>query len=135
LHYNLSLTTLQIALYQLVPARERGGKYTHELDRLASYRTSTNPLSLSVQPSTATTPTSIAVADLMKSLSILHIIPPAESKSNEWELKEVARHFASIWSSATAAIGENDWVLADMDGSCLDEIQKPSQMMIEDASS
>lgn len=50
----------------------------------------------------------------MKSLSIIEVIPPS-SENAEWQIKEVSRHFATVWSSATAAIGENEWALADME--------------------
>lgn len=91
------------------------GKNAVDLVKLASYRTSTNPLSLSVTPSTPESPATIAVADLMKSLSVLEVIPPGSSRS-EYRLREVGRHFATLWSSATAATGPNEWVVADMEG-------------------
>ena len=101
-------------LFGLVPSTTRG-KHTLELSKLASYRTSTNPLSLSVTPSTPDSPAVVAVADLMKSLSVVEILPPTSSNAL-WQIKEVSRHFATVWSSATAATGENEWVVADMEG-------------------
>jgi DNA damage-binding protein 1 len=97
-----------------VPSTTRG-KHTLELSKLASYRTSTNPLSLSVTPSTIDNRATIAVADLMKSLSIVEVRPPT-STNVLWGLKELSRHFATVWSSATAVTGENEWVVADMEG-------------------
>ena len=89
-----------------------------KLTKLATYRTATNPLSLSIYPSTATSPATVAVADLMKSLSILTLTPPSTDNS-EWALEEVARHFATLWCSAVTTVGENEWLIADMEGNML----------------
>lgn len=89
-----------------------------ELSKLATYRTSTNPLSLAVTPATQDTPAQIAVADLMKSLSILQVIPP-NPNNFEYSLRETGRHFATLWSSATAVVVENEWVVADMEGNLI----------------
>jgi DNA damage-binding protein 1 len=91
------------------------GMHTLEIKKLASYRTSTNPLSLAVTPSTSSSPATIAVADLMKSVSIVEIQPP-EPDEPEWQIIEVSRHYATLWSSAVAVMGENEWVVADMEG-------------------
>ena len=45
----------------------------------------------------------------MKSLSVLEV-------GDDFQLKEVSRHFATLWSSATAVVGDNEWVVADMEG-------------------
>ncbi len=89
-----------------------------ELSKLATYRTSTNPMSLAVTPATADTPAQIAVADLMKSLSVIQVIPPS-SASPEYRLQEMSRHFASLWSSAAAVLQEDEWVVADMEGNLI----------------
>ncbi|KAI1624436.1 DNA damage-binding protein 1 [Exophiala viscosa] len=106
-----------VVLYGLVPSSTRGG-HSLELSKLATYRTSTNPLSLAITPATSDTPAQIAVADLMKSLSILQVVPP-NSTNPEYKLRETSRHFATVWSSATAAIAENEWVVADMEGNLI----------------
>ena len=49
----------------------------------------------------------------MKSVSILAL---STLITGEWELTEVARHFATLWSSAVTNIGENEWLVADMEG-------------------
>ncbi len=54
----------------------------------------------------------------MKSLSILQVIPP-DSTNPEYRLRETSRHFATLWSSATAAIADNEWVVADMEGNLI----------------
>ena len=51
----------------------------------------------------------------MKSLSIVEILPPTGPEVS-WQIKEVSRHFATVWASATAATGDNEWVVADMEG-------------------
>lgn len=103
-------------MYALTPSTTHGRHSLH-LAKLATYRTSTNPLSLSVSPSTPTTPATIAVADLMKSVSILSLSAPSSSTSlGEWTLTEVARHFATLWSSAVTGVGDNEWLVADMEG-------------------
>ncbi|KIW12838.1 hypothetical protein PV08_08025 [Exophiala spinifera] len=106
-----------VVLYGLVPSSSRGGSLL-ELSKLATYRTSTNPLSLAVTPATQDAPAQIAVADLMKSLSILQVIPP-NPDNFEYSLRETGRHFATLWSSATAVIAENEWVVADMEGNLI----------------
>jgi DNA damage-binding protein 1 len=90
-----------------------------KLVKVAAYRTATNPLSLSVTPATKTSPALIAVADLMKSVSILTLVPPPPNTGLSWALTESARHFATIWSSFVCAIGENEWVLADVEGNLI----------------
>jgi len=73
-----------------------------------------------VFPSTSTNPATIAVADLMKSVSILSPNAPSSTTSvGEWSLTEVARHFATLWSSAVACVGENEWLVADMEGNLI----------------
>ena len=103
-------------MYALTPSTTHG-RHTISLSKLATYRTSTNPLSLSVHPSTAANLATVAVADLMKSVSILTLsIPSSATSLGEWGLTEVARHFATLWSSAVTCIGENEWLVADMEG-------------------
>lgn len=72
-------------------------------------------MSLSITPSTPSTPALIGVADLMKSLTIVEVLPPSSS-STGFTLKEVSRHFATVWSSAVTTVDENQWLLADMEG-------------------
>ncbi len=104
-------------MYALVPR----SKHSHSLnlEKLAAYRTATNPLSLSVTPATKVSPALIAVADLMKSVSILMLIPPAPNTGLSWELSETARHFATMWSSSVSVVSDNEWVAADMEGNLI----------------
>lgn len=103
-----------VALYSLAPSTT--GRYSHSLRRFASYRTSTDPMSLSIQPATPSRPTTIAVGDLVKSASIVTVIPPQEDDDPDWKIHEIARHYATLWTSAVAAIGEQEWTIADMEG-------------------
>jgi DNA damage-binding protein 1 len=48
----------------------------------------------------------------MKSLTIVEVQPAGA----DFHLKEVSRHFATIWSSAVTTTDENQWLLADMEG-------------------
>ncbi|KAK5955863.1 hypothetical protein OHC33_003504 [Knufia fluminis] len=113
-----------VALYSLVPSHERGNRYSHNLTRLATYRTSTNPVSLAVQSATESRPMMVAVGDIMKSVSIVSVIPPS-GHDNSWELQETARHFATLWTSAVAAVGEREWAVADMEGNIATLRQNP----------
>src|ERR1700712_1978569 len=70
-------------------------------------------------PATADRPALIAVADLMKSLSILVVSAKDRTSSTGYSLLETSRHFATLWSSATAAIMDNEWVVADMEGNLI----------------
>lgn len=76
-------------------------------------------------PASSDRPASIAVADLMKSLSILQVDSNDRHSSTGYGLVEVSRHFATLWSSATAAIMENEWVVADMEGNLITLRQVP----------
>lgn len=106
-------------LYAFTPSTTHG-RQNINLSKLAAYRTSTNPLSLSVYPSTSTQPATIAVADMMKSVSILTLTAPSSTTpQGEWALTEVARHFAVLWSSAVTVLGENEWLVADVEGNLL----------------
>jgi len=107
---------LKVVLYGLVPSSTRGG-HSLELSKLATYRTSTNPLSLAVTPAPDGR-AQIAVADLMKSLSVVQVVPPS-SASPEYRLQEASRHFATLWSSAAAVVADDEWVVADMEGNLI----------------
>jgi DNA damage-binding protein 1 len=63
---------------------------------------------------------------MMKSVCILELTSPTSSStststpsSSGWLLTEVARHYASVWSSAVTVISQNEWLLADMEGNIL----------------
>lgn len=124
-----------MVLYGLAPSQTRG-KHSLDLVKLATYRAASNPLSLSVTPSTEKTPALIAVADISKSLSVLKVVPPDDS-TPDYQLCEVSRHFATVWSTAVAATVEHEWLLADSEGNLLalrhnrDAIHDPSWRRME----
>ncbi|KAI1176817.1 mono-functional DNA-alkylating methyl methanesulfonate N-term-domain-containing protein [Nemania sp. FL0916] len=83
-----------------------------ELKRLASYRPATYPIDLVVQGNT------IAVADLMKSMSLVEFTPAADGQPAK--LTEVSRHYQSFWATALCHIdGDADgeaWLESDTQG-------------------
>ncbi|PWY89835.1 damage-specific DNA binding protein [Aspergillus heteromorphus CBS 117.55] len=82
-----------------------------KLEKLASYRTSTAPVDVTV------TGDVIAVADLMKSVCLV--------KYNEGEnglpdtLTEVARHFQTVWTTGVACIAKDTFLESDAEGNLL----------------
>lgn len=110
---------------------------TGELTRLASYRPSSYPAEIHV------TGNMIAVADLMKSVSVVEYIPagdagsgegkgkaagPASSKSSgagsesgsgSPRLVERARHFGSVWATAVGHVEGESWLEADAQGNLM----------------
>lgn len=115
---------------------------TFALRKLATYRTATAPISLSVTsppilPSTTSViskgkgkaaastppePSTLAIADLMKSLSIVDYHPSSSAPSDGLPtalpdtLTEVARHYATVWSTACAAVDAHQWLVSDAEG-------------------
>ncbi|KAF2230176.1 DNA damage-binding protein 1 [Viridothelium virens] len=89
------------------------------LRKLCSYRTSTAPIDIAVTPGD----NQIAVADLMKSVSVVQYKPGfttgASNTSPTDTLEEVARHYQTTWATAVAHVGENMWVEADAEGNLL----------------
>lgn len=81
------------------------------LVKKASFRTSTAPIDITV------TGNQIAVADLIKSVSVLEYRPGAGDQNDE--LKEVARHVQVSWSMALAEVNENTYLQADAEGNLI----------------
>lgn len=82
-----------------------------KLEKLASYRTSTAPVDVTV------TGNLIAVSDLMKSVSIV------EYKEGENGLPdsmtEVSRHFQTVWATGVANIAEDTFLESDAEGNLI----------------
>ncbi|KAF3484447.1 DNA damage-binding protein 1a [Arthroderma uncinatum] len=78
----------------------------------ASYRTSTAPIDIAV------TDNVIAVADLMKSVSLVQY-NKAEDAAQEDELEEMARHYQTLWTTAVAPIGEDAYLVGDAEGNLI----------------
>lgn len=83
-----------------------------ELRNIASYRTSTAPIDLAVSDNL------IAVADLMKSVSVVEASLSMESPIAD-RMKEVARHFQTVWTTAVADIAENTYLVSDAEGNLI----------------
>lgn len=81
-----------------------------QLKKIATYRTSTAPIDLSVSGN------AIAVADLMKSISIVEF---QESDQHQGKLVEVARHFSTVWTTAVTDLGDNMWLVSDAEGNLI----------------
>jgi DNA damage-binding protein 1 len=96
-----------VVIFQVVHQAQSG---KHLLQKLAVYRTSTAPVDVAVTDRT------IVVADLMKSISIVE-----SNKIDTFEIdaKEVARHFATVWTTAVADIGSNQWLVSDAEGNLI----------------
>ncbi|EGS21783.1 uncharacterized protein CTHT_0036510 [Thermochaetoides thermophila DSM 1495] len=81
---------------------------TAQLTKLASYRPSTYPVEIAIHGRT------IAVADLMKSISLVDYIPAEEG--GQAKLVERARHYQSAWSTAVGYVQNGLWLEADAQG-------------------
>jgi DNA damage-binding protein 1 len=75
----------------------------------ATFRTATAPIDLCITPGT----NQIAVADLMKSVSVLEFNQHSGAVGGKDELVEVARHYQTVWTTAVSEIGVDTWVMAD----------------------
>lgn len=82
------------------------------LSKCASYRTATAPIDLAVSGRL------IAIADLMKSVSIVQY-NPSTSPTRPSTLKEIARHFQTTWSTAVELVDENTYLESDAEGNLL----------------
>ncbi|KAI8949035.1 mono-functional DNA-alkylating methyl methanesulfonate N-term-domain-containing protein [Xylaria longipes] len=82
-----------------------------ELKKLASYRPATYPIDLVVEDNT------IAVADLMKSMSLVEFTPAADGQPAK--LTEVSRHYQSFWATALCHIEGDAWLEADTQGNLM----------------
>jgi DNA damage-binding protein 1 len=83
------------------------------LVKKATYRTATAPIEICV------TGHLIAIADLMKSVSVVEYKPASPSNPLSDSLIEVARHYQTTWSTAVANVGENVWLESDAEGNLL----------------
>jgi DNA damage-binding protein 1 len=81
------------------------------LDKVASYRTSTAPIDISV------TGDKIVIADLMKSISVVQYKPGTNGQDDT--LSEVARHYDTTWGTAVANISPNTYLESDAEGNLL----------------
>ncbi|KAL8940928.1 MAG: hypothetical protein Q9211_002047 [Gyalolechia sp. 1 TL-2023] len=82
------------------------------ITELASYRTSTAPIALSVAGA------DIAIADLMKSVSVVRYIAPSHPGGSHL-LNEVARHFQTAWATAVEYVDSYTWLESDAEGNLM----------------
>ncbi|KAJ6010929.1 hypothetical protein N7451_002341 [Penicillium sp. IBT 35674x] len=82
-----------------------------KVEKLASYRTSTAPVDLTVVNDM------IIVADLMKSVCIVKYVPGKDGAKNE--LVEVARHYQTVWSTAVASIDDDTLLVSETQGNLI----------------
>lgn len=83
----------------------------NSLRKVASYRTSTAPIDLTVNGNV------IAIADLMKSVSIVEYERGEAGLPDK--LTETARHFQTAWATAVAQVEENSYLESDAEGNLM----------------
>jgi DNA damage-binding protein 1 len=79
---------------------------------LAHYRVTAYPVDIDVHGNV------IAVADLMKSVSLVEFTPPS-ADGQKGKLVETDRHFQSCWTTAVRHIGDKTWLETEADGHLL----------------
>jgi DNA damage-binding protein 1 len=104
----LLIISIQVVIYDI----EVGSLGKVELRNIASYRTSTAPIDLAVSGNM------IAVADLMKSISVVEYSDSSMSSMTDG-MKEVARHFQTVWTTAVVDIAENTYLVSDAEGNLI----------------
>lgn len=82
-----------------------------ELIQLASYRSASYPVGLSVEGNM------IAVADLMKSMALVEYVPGEDGQSPK--LVQRGRHQQSAWATAVSHIEGQSWLEADAHGNLM----------------
>ncbi|KAI5300480.1 hypothetical protein KEM56_002424 [Ascosphaera pollenicola] len=105
--------TLVVALIKSVAAYsiniDRFGDV--HLNKVAAYRTSTVPTDVAVSGDI------IAVADLMKSVSLVQYTPSTAGQRGS--LVEIARHYQTVWSTCVATIDDSTWLEGDAEGNLI----------------
>jgi DNA damage-binding protein 1 len=82
-----------------------------KLEKLATYRTSTAPIDVTVVDDM------IVVADLMKSVCIVKYMPGEDGVKDE--LKEIGRHYQTVWSTAVACVDKDTFLLSEAEGNLI----------------
>ncbi|KAL3458134.1 mono-functional DNA-alkylating methyl methanesulfonate N-term-domain-containing protein [Aspergillus heterothallicus] len=82
-----------------------------KLEKLASYRTSTAPVDVTVTDNT------IAISDLMKSVCIVEFKEGENGLPDQ--LVEVARHFQTVWGTGVASISSDTYLESDAEGNLI----------------
>ncbi|KAJ5388796.1 hypothetical protein N7509_011337 [Penicillium cosmopolitanum] len=97
-----------VVVFKVVPDNS-GTKM--KLERLASYRTSTAPVDVTVVGNM------IMVADLMKSVCIVEYIKGANGVGDK--LNEIGRHYQTVWSTAVASVGDDTLLVSEAQGNLI----------------
>ncbi|KAI0116904.1 mono-functional DNA-alkylating methyl methanesulfonate N-term-domain-containing protein [Daldinia grandis] len=95
-----------------------------ELRKVASYRPAAYPIDLAIDGNI------IAVADLMKSMTLVEYIPPADDQAAK--LVEVSRHYQAFWSTAVCHVDQESWLESDAQGNLLVLRRNLAGVTIED---
>jgi DNA damage-binding protein 1 len=95
-----------------------------ELTSLATYRTSTCPIDIDISGNI------IAVADMMKSVSLLEYLPGKEGLDDQ--LNEIARHHEAFWSTGVLHLEENNYLETDMEGNVITLARNPEGVTLEE---
>lgn len=84
---------------------------TMKLEKLASFRTSTAPVDVTVVGNV------IVVSDLMKSVCLLEFKEGENGLPDS--LTEVARHFQTVWATGVACIDKDTFLESDAEGNLI----------------
>lgn len=98
---------MQVVVYN--PVANNFGEM--KLEKVASYRTSTAPVDVTVSGNL------IAVSDLMKSVSIVEYKEGEDGLPDA--LTEVARHFQTVWGTGVACIADDTFLESDAEGNLI----------------
>lgn len=98
------LTCIQVVVYKVM----NNNFGSMKLEKLASYRTSTAPVDVTV------TGDLVAVSDLMKSVSIVQYKEGQNGLPGS--MTEVCRHFQTVWGTGVAYIAEDTFLESDAEG-------------------
>ncbi|KAI9732341.1 MAG: hypothetical protein M1834_001548 [Cirrosporium novae-zelandiae] len=97
----------------LIYAFKNDGSTQPSLEKVASYRTSTAPIDITV------TGNLIAISDLMKSVSVVEYKRNEENAAEPESLVEVARHYSTLWGTAIACVADDTWLEGDAEGNLI----------------
>ena len=120
----IAALTKTVVIFDYEETTERSVEFT----KLATYRTSTCPIDLAVE--NGATENIIAVADLMKSVSLLKYTPGTMGLPGN--IVEVARHNQACWATGVASIAENTYLETDQDGNLLVLRRNPEGVTLTD---
>jgi DNA damage-binding protein 1 len=120
----IAALTKTVVIFDYEETTEKSAEFT----KMATYRTSTCPIDLAVEKTDKGN--IIAVADLMKSLSLLEYTPGSVGLPGQ--LTEVARHPQAFWATAVANIEENLYLETDQDGNLIVLRRNPEGVTLTD---